>query len=89
MPPQQPVSRVRRAIFVFLVMAICLGGAIGLALWGPATGTAENTARGLIGIAQTVVVAYLGASVVDRSDVLGKLGDAAKVRGGRSSSDKG
>ena len=80
---RQPVNRTRRAIYVFAVTATALGGAIGLAVWGPDTGTAENTARGLIGIAQTVIVAYLGASVVDRSDVLGKLGDAAKTRKGQ------
>lgn len=67
-------------MFVFTTTGFCVAVPAAMAFLGIDTPLAEMVARGLLGIAQIAVVTYLGASVIDRSRVLDKLGDAA-VRG--------
>ena len=79
-PNRQPVSRVRRAAFVFTSFAFCLGMSSYLVLSDTTGPLATVLVEGLIQLAITLVIFYLGASVVDRSDVLGRMGDGFSRR---------
>jgi hypothetical protein len=72
------ISRLRRSVFSFGTMAICLLVPSVLALLRFDNPLSANVVNGFIGLAQIVVLAYLTAGSVDRSKVLDRLGGKTK-----------
>ncbi|XAI96063.1 hypothetical protein [Microcystis phage Mwe-JY26] len=79
-PTQTPINRTRRFAYIALVTAAAMGGALSIPLAGFDNRVAERAVEGLLGLAEIVVIVYVGASVTDRSGLLGKLGDAMASR---------
>ena len=77
---EEPVSRMGRRLFAWILVAFSLGTSVYMALTGVEGSLAEIVVEGLIGVAQVGTIFYISGSVVDRSNILGKLGD----RGGGS-----
>jgi len=72
-----PVNRTRRAIYVFGVSLWCLAVPTAVVFLKIDSPLAELVVKSMLGIVTAVAVTYLGTSTIDRSNILGKLGDAA------------
>lgn len=71
---KQPVSRVTRRIFVWLIVTFCLGISTYLAVVPEPNDVAEQAIRGFLGLAGTAAMFYITGSVIDRSEILDKFG---------------
>jgi len=65
----------RRAWYVGITTAWCILCPVIFVIMGKDSELAKQTANGLLGLAGTICMFYLGAGVVDRSRVLEKVGD--------------
>jgi uncharacterized membrane protein len=73
---QEQISLTRRSIFAFTTTFYCLF-VVTYILWtGAATPLAEKAVGALMSFAETMAMLYLGASVIDRSKVLTKIGES-------------
>jgi hypothetical protein len=72
------LGRLRRSVFSFSTMAICLLVPSVLAILKFDNPLSMNVVNGFIGLAQIVVVTYLAAGSVDRSKLLDRLGGKTK-----------
>ena len=71
-----PVSRETRRAYVFFVTLFALLTLAGMIIFGSTGAVAIAIANGLINIVELNIMFYVGASVLDRSDMLGKIGNA-------------
>ncbi len=71
---QEPVSRLRRALFVFSVVGFTLGGALYLAMSGKEGKVTEIVADGFITISLALSVSYVAGTSIDYSGVLKRIG---------------
>lgn len=72
---QEQVSLTRRSFYAFSTTFYCLL-IVGYIVWsGAASPLAEKTVGALMSFAETMAMLYLGASVIDRSKVLTKIGE--------------
>lgn len=72
---QEQVSLTRRSIYAFTTTFFCLT-LVAYVVWsGNTTSLAEKAVGALMGFAETMAMLYLGASVIDRSKVLTKIGE--------------
>lgn len=72
---QEQVSLTRRSVYAFSTTFYCLF-IVGYIIWsGAASPLAEKTVGALMSFAETMAMLYLGASVIDRSKVLAKIGE--------------
>lgn len=85
---KEPVSRKRRAWFAFSVTFFCLFSMAGIVFIFPESVVATVAISAFSGLATIVVTAYIGASTLDRSDVLGKIGEGVRNWGERKQVDK-
>ena len=69
--------RFRRWLFVVFVTIAAMTGMFLLAFFRQ-TDNAATAINGFTGIAETVLVTYLGASVLDRSNLLNSIGERMK-----------
>lgn len=70
----------RRAIYVFGVTVFSLVTAVALVVMGYTGDLATKLVGGLIDLVSTLALLYLGAGVVDRSQILHRLGDSFNRR---------
>lgn len=66
-PQRKPVSRLRRAIFTWIVVAACISLSYWLALHGLDTKVADTVASGLLSLGTFLAISYVGASAMDYS----------------------
>lgn len=71
---QEPVSRIRRSLFVFTTVGFCLGGALYLATSEKEGKVTEIVADGFITISLALSVSYVAGTSIDYSGVLSRLG---------------
>lgn len=73
---QEQISLTRRSIFAFGTTFFSLGLVAYLNVWIPEpTSLNEKTVAALLSLAETIAMLYVGASVIDRSRVLTKIGE--------------
>ena len=71
---QEPVSRIRRSLFVFSVVGFCLGGSLHLAIAEKEGKVTEIVADGFITIALALSISYVAGTSIDYSGVLARIG---------------
>lgn len=71
---QEPVSRLRRSLFVFAVTFFCLNGALYLAISEKDGKVAEIVADGFITIPLALSISYVAGTSIDYSGVLNRIG---------------
>ena len=69
--------RFRRWMFVLGITVLAMIAAFLLA-WLKQGSVVEHAVDGFVGIAETIIVTYLGASVIDRSSILNNMGERIK-----------
>jgi hypothetical protein len=74
------VSRRRRALFAFVGTFGGIGCAVSFIYLGYEGPLVERVATSLIDFSSTMALLYLAAGVVDRSQVLNKIGDGFRTR---------
>jgi hypothetical protein len=84
-PDQEPVNRTRRFVYIATVTATSVILATVIAYTHPEGRVAEAVVDGLLTLAQIVAIAYVTASAVDRSNILGKIGESIGGRRRRQS----
>lgn len=72
---QEQVSLTRRSIYAFATTFFCLTLVAYLTIWGTPSSMTEKTVGALMSFTETMAMLYLGASVIDRSRVLTKIGE--------------
>lgn len=80
----EPVNRTRRFVYIATITAFALLSAAFLTFEGRTSSLSVRYVELAMSLVETIALLYLGASVLDRSDVLGKLGDSL---GRRSKTD--
>lgn len=75
----EPVSRLRRALFVFSVVGFTLGGALYLAMSGREGKVVEIVADGFITISLALSISYVAGTSIDYSGVLSRIGGKGVV----------
>lgn len=70
----EPVSRLRRALFVFSVVGFTLGGSLYLAMSEKEGKVTEIVADGFITISLALSVSYVAGTSIDYSGVLSRIG---------------
>jgi hypothetical protein len=73
-------SRQRRAIFAFVGTFGALGCSVGFVFLGYTGPLVERIADSLIGFAESMALLYMSAGVLDRSQLLAKIGDGFRYR---------
>lgn len=66
-------SRIRRSVFSFSTTFVCLGGTLGIVFSGFESTLATRVAEALMSYAELMAMLYLGASVIDRTDVVKRV----------------
>jgi hypothetical protein len=77
----EPVNRNTRRSYVFFLTLFAMSILTGMVIFGSTGAVAIAIANGLINIVELLVMFYVGASVLDRSDMLGKIGNALSKGG--------
>lgn len=67
------VSRLRRSVFAFSTTFICLAGTLAITLLGFDSTLATRVAEALMSYAELQAILYLGASVLDRQEVVKRV----------------
>lgn len=75
-PVNAPVSRETRRAYVFFVTTFCLLSCIGMVIFGATGPLALAVVNGFVYIIIVALSLYIGGSIMDRSEFLGKLADA-------------
>lgn len=68
------VSRLRRSIFAYVTTLVCLGGTLAIVALGLESTLATRVAEALMSYAELMAILYLGASVIDRQEIIKRVG---------------
>lgn len=77
------VSRLRRAIFAYVTTLVCLGGTLAIVVIGLESTLATRVAEALMSYAELMAILYLGASVIDRQQIIRRVGRHWRRQRGR------
>lgn len=86
-PVDEPVNRTRRAIYIFLISAFGLIASTSLVAFGYESRISESFVLRLVDLVELVALIYVTASVMDKSKILSKIGDAVMARRGATRRD--
>lgn len=79
-PVDEPVNRTRRAIYIFTVSAFSLISSAAFVVFGYESKIAEHYVLALLDLVEIIAIIYVTASVMDKSKLLSKIGDAVMER---------
>jgi hypothetical protein len=86
-PTDEPVNRTRRAIYIFLISIFGLTASTSLVAFGYESRISESFVLRLVDLVELVALIYVTASVMDKSKILSKIGDAVMARRGTTRRD--
>lgn len=67
------VSRLRRSVFAYSTTFVCIVGTLGIVFGGFDSTLATHVAGALMSYAELMALLYLGASVIDRQNVVKRV----------------
>lgn len=77
---EEPVSRTRRAYYIFSVTAFSLISSVGLIIFGYESTISEKVALSLLDLVQVFGIVYVTAGVIDRGGVIARVIEATRRR---------
>lgn len=82
-PADEPVNRTRRAFYIFAVTAFSLVISSLYVGLGMDSKIVEHFVLGLLDLVEIIAIVYVSAGVIDRSEILKKVGEAMNNRPSR------